>query len=71
MPEIRIDRTNSGRRLLIILSKEREDAELSKPLIKVAMNTAITFSIETVPNPSCGQCKKFLEKVCVIAVDNL
>lgn len=35
------------------------------------MNTAIMFSMETVPIPFCGLCKKFLEKVCVIAVDNL
>jgi hypothetical protein len=47
MPEIRIDRTSSGRRLLIILSKEREniDVEACKLLIKVAINTAITSSI--------------------------
>ena len=56
MPEIRIDRTNSGRILPVILSKERErkDVEACTLLMKVAIHAAITSSIETVPNPSAG-----------------
>jgi len=56
MPEIRIDRTSSGSRLLIILSKEREsvDVEAGNLLLKVAINTAITSSIKAVPNPAPG-----------------
>jgi len=55
MPEIRIDRDSSGRRLLITLSEEREIDNAGIILLKkVAINTAITCSMEAVPNPFCG-----------------
>jgi hypothetical protein len=56
MPEIRIDRTSSGRKLPVVLSKERErvNVEAFKLLIKVVINTAITSSTKAVPIPENG-----------------
>ena len=73
MPEIRIDRTSSGRRLLVMLSKEREkiDKVESRLLKVVAINTAITNCILTVSKAAVRLRKNSFEKVCVIAVDNL
>lgn len=73
MPEIRIDRTSSGRRLLVILSKEREKIDIAeRKLLKiVAINTAITNCIFTGSKAAVRLRKNWFEKVCVIAVDNL
>ena len=56
-----------------MLSKEGDKigTKVSKLLKTVAINTAITNCMFTVPKPVAGRREKSLEKVCVIAVDNL
>lgn len=73
MPEIRIEIVIRERRKLLKLSTERVKKELKESMVlkRVAINTAITNCIFTVPKPGVDCRRKSFEKVCVIAVDNL